>query len=447
MDLNIASNNYHGSGQLELNEIILSHITGNNPFLQINKSQMKIKHFQIIPFQYQINLLHMDKVKTQITKNDSLLKLGNSIVLNEKRELKSKENLNENKLENDNESSWIRKINIKNLNLDFTDNNTTPIFQFTMSDGELNLKDISNINDTTADFDLTAELNPKSKLVCNGEINFMTSDFYIDTDIRISDFDVTLLSPYIIKSFGYNIINGTLKSNSNLAIKNNKLETKNLLQLNNLQLLKKDSIKYNQNLNLIKISNMLRDKRGIITLEIPFKADLVNSEFQYTTTFFSVLKNVLINSASKMNFELTGSLDKNIQNESDFNTALDNVKPFDETYVILNFLPAKSELIRNEIKKLKPYLTKLNKKDIGVLIEIFVDKRIDLKEPNKDNQNNAISLSNNRRNTINTYFKKDLSLESNRIYHKIDKPNLFQNPYIEGISNNIAIIRLIQITN
>ena len=451
MEFNITSNNFYGSGQLELEDTALSHITGFDPFLKMEKSQLKIKHFQIFPFQYQINSIQMDSINTRLIKKGNDLKLGNSITINEKRSAQKELTDNEIKQKNARKSSWIRKINLENLNLEFLDSNTTPAFQFSLTDGFLNFKDISELEETTADFEIAANINQYGRLACHGEINFMTRDFFIDSEIRLADLDVSIFSPYVTTSFGYEIFSGKMKSNSQLKIKNRKLETENLLQFYDLKLIKSNKA-YNQNkLNLLKILEMLKDKRGLVTLEIPFKADLSSSEFQYTKTFLSIVKQIMTNTAGKMNMELAGSLDKNIQSETDFNTSLNNVKPFDDSYVVLNFFPGKPEFIKNELSKLDSYLTKLNRKNIGVLIEIYVDKKIDLVTPSEftemEIQKTANALSTERRKKLNSYFKDTLSIETNRIYHKINDENLMQNPYIEGISNNIAIVRLIQIIN
>ena len=114
----------------------------------------------------------------------------------------------------------------------------------------------------------------------------------------LANIELPPLSSYTARTLGYNLSSGTLNAEVDITIANGKIDGKNRLRLNQLQVKPVDSDKIKAlttqlSMPLDSALSMLRDKNNIIELNLPITGDINDPQFNLSDVINTALGNVM----------------------------------------------------------------------------------------------------------------------------------------------------------
>lgn len=132
----------------------------------------------------------------------------------------------------------------------------------------------------------------------------------LDIDVKFKQVELTTLTPYSSKFAGYRIRKGRLNLDLNYQINKGKLNAKNSVLLEQLQLGEAVSSPDAVNLPVRLAVALLKDNRGDIDIQLPISGDLNDPQFSVLPVVWQTLRNLIVRAVSapfKMLSGLTGS--------------------------------------------------------------------------------------------------------------------------------------------
>jgi hypothetical protein len=185
-------------------------------------------------------------------------------------------------------------LEIKNGTMDLVDKTTPDPFQYNLSNIELNADSIfSNADWVTLYADML--LNNRGKLAA--EIGFFPEDpmdlslNYVITDFLLSDLNI-----YSRHYMGFPILYGDMYYKSNTQILKGQLTSENKLVINNAEVGDKRGGLYNLPLKFALF--LLKDRDGVIDLDIPVRGDLNDPKVSIGKIVWQTFKNLIIKVAA-----------------------------------------------------------------------------------------------------------------------------------------------------
>lgn len=169
---------------------------------------------------------------------------------------------------------------------------------------------ISNIStDTTAGADLSIGAVVDSGGVVHVEGELDPFDYQRLTDVAVDIKDVTLppMSPMSIKLIGFPLIDGSSSLDLEYQINDSQLVSTNHVEIADLELGEKVEGQGDINLPVKLGVSLLKDKNGVITLDVPIEGDLNNPEFVMTSAIAAAAKD-LVGEVAKAPFRALGRL-------------------------------------------------------------------------------------------------------------------------------------------
>lgn len=141
----------------------------------------------------------------------------------------------------------------------------------------------------------------------SGAINPMASDRFTDLKVRFSDLELTTLTPYSAKFAGYRIDKGKLSLDLGYLITDRKLQATNKVVFNQLTLGDKVDSPEAMNLPLKLAVAILKDKDGVIDVDLPLTGSLDDPEFRIAPLVWKAFLN-LVTKAATAPFSLIAGL-------------------------------------------------------------------------------------------------------------------------------------------
>jgi outer membrane protein OmpA-like peptidoglycan-associated protein len=134
--------------------------------------------------------------------------------------------------------------------------------------------------------ELAASVGKYSRVNLQGNFQPFRERFSMDVTGNIEALDLPPISPYIVKSLGYNFVNGQMDMDVNLKIVLGKLQGESNFRLNNLKVKaaeKKTEAGQDTGLKMPLESTLklLRDKKNNIQLKVPISGDITDPQFSF----------------------------------------------------------------------------------------------------------------------------------------------------------------------
>jgi uncharacterized protein involved in outer membrane biogenesis len=144
-------------------------------------------------------------------------------------------------------------------------------------------------------------------LEITGQINPLAKRKHIDLMIKLSDLDLSAMSPYSGKYAGYAVEKGQLALDLSYLIDASKLDAQNRVRIDQLTFGHAVESKNATNLPVRLAVSLLKDRQGVIRVDLPVSGSLDDPKFSVWGVVWTVLKNLLIKAATSP-FALLGSL-------------------------------------------------------------------------------------------------------------------------------------------
>ncbi|ALA58324.1 DUF748 domain-containing protein [Nitrospira moscoviensis] len=127
----------------------------------------------------------------------------------------------------------------------------------------------------------------------DGRINPLSDDPFTDVSVRFKNVDLTVLSPYAMRFAGYAIKQGKASVDLQYQFSKSTLEAENKVVLEQLTLGDKVESPDATSLPVKLAVALLKDRNGVIHIDLPVRGNLQDPEFQYGRVLVGALMNVV----------------------------------------------------------------------------------------------------------------------------------------------------------
>ncbi|MBS0309179.1 MAG: DUF748 domain-containing protein [Proteobacteria bacterium] len=200
----------------------------------------------------------------------------------------------------------IRKLTLQGGKVRFTDNFIKPNYTANLMDLGGVVQGLSSDPASSATVDLRGQVN-SAPLSVAGNINPLKGDLALDIQAKVRDMELAPLSPYSGRYIGYGIEKGKLSFDVAYQIADRKLTAQNRLILDQLTFGDKVDSPGAANLPVHLAVALLRDRNGVIDINLPISGSLDDPQFSMGGIIVKVIVN-LIAKAATAPFTLLGSL-------------------------------------------------------------------------------------------------------------------------------------------
>jgi uncharacterized protein involved in outer membrane biogenesis len=200
----------------------------------------------------------------------------------------------------------IRKLVLKGGRVRFTDNFIRPNYTATLTDFGGLVTGLSSEASSSAAVDLRGEVN-RAPLSVAGRINPLSGNLSLDIKAKVQGMELASLSAYSSRYVGYGIEKGKLSFEVAYRVENRRLTAENRLILDQLTFGKKS-----ENPNAAKLPvqfavAVLRDRNGIIDLNVPIQGSLDDPQFSLGGIILKVIGNAIVKAVTQP-FALLGQI-------------------------------------------------------------------------------------------------------------------------------------------
>ncbi len=188
----------------------------------------------------------------------------------------------------------IGKLTLQGGQVTFSDRSIQPAYSAELSDLSGRITGLSSVAGTTADVDVHGAINRSGALVIAGKVNPLAKEIALDVQVSLKDIELPPASPYTGKYAGYVIDKGKLDLALAYKIANRKLDAQNKLVLDQFTFGDKvdspDAVKLPVRLAVA----LLKDRRGVIDIDLPIAGSLDDPEFKVWGAVLKVLGNLVV---------------------------------------------------------------------------------------------------------------------------------------------------------
>jgi flagellar motor protein MotB len=187
-----------------------------------------------------------------------------------------------------------------------TDRSIQPAFNIRLTDLGGRITGLGFEEADRADVKLDGKLGG-GPIAITGKLNPLAKKIYVDLVLRLSDLDLSGMTPYSGKYVGYAIEKGQLSLDLAYQINARKLDSKNKVRIDQFtfgqSIKSKDATKLPVRLAVA----LLKDRKGVIQLDLPVNGSLDDPKFKVWGVVLMMLKNLLVKAATSP-FTLIASL-------------------------------------------------------------------------------------------------------------------------------------------
>ncbi len=201
----------------------------------------------------------------------------------------------------------IAKVIVENGAADFSDDSIQPSFSAGIENLNGEITGLSTNNTSRASVKLEGSVDNYAPVSINGDVNFLAASAFSDLSMEFRNIDLTSFNPYSGKFAGYNIEKGKLATTLHYSIVDRKLDAQHHIVVDQLEFGKATDSKDAVSLPVKLAVALLKDRNGIIELDLPVSGSLDDPEFHAGSIIWRALKNLLIKVVSSP-FSALGSL-------------------------------------------------------------------------------------------------------------------------------------------
>jgi hypothetical protein len=201
----------------------------------------------------------------------------------------------------------IDVVKIAGCTADFSD--LSLILPFTAAIHSLggDIRGLSSVDTSRAGVTMDGSVNPSGMVTVRGEINPLRGDLYTDLAVVFKDFDLPALTPYSGHFAGREIDKGKMMLELKYRVAERELLGENRIVLDQLELGRKVESPDATSLPVGLAVALLKNRDGVIDLDIPVKGNLDDPKFSIKDVVIDVLVNI-VTKAVMAPFSLLGKL-------------------------------------------------------------------------------------------------------------------------------------------
>ena len=201
----------------------------------------------------------------------------------------------------------IKKVLIKDGLANFTDLSVTPHFTAAIQQLEGSVLGLSSKPGSRATVDLDGAVDAFSPVSIKGQVNLLGTPLYADLALDFRNMELSIFNPYSGKFAGYNITKGKLSTELHYKVEGRKLDAQHHVVIDQLEFGDKTDSKDAVSLPIKLAVALLKDRNGVIDLNLPVTGSLDDPKFRLGPIIWKVFVNIL-EKAVTAPFALLGSL-------------------------------------------------------------------------------------------------------------------------------------------
>ncbi|HWG68239.1 MAG TPA: DUF748 domain-containing protein [Steroidobacteraceae bacterium] len=201
----------------------------------------------------------------------------------------------------------IKKIVLHAGQAKFADLSVQPNFATGIQNIEGTVRGLSSKENSRAKVDIHGAVDEFSPVAITGEVNVLSAALYTDLGLSFRNMELSTFNPYSGKFAGYNITKGKLTTLLHYKVQGRKLDAQHHITIDQLEFGAKTASKDAVSLPIKLAVALLKDRHGVIDLDIPVTGTLDDPKFRLGPIIWKVFVNIL-EKAVTAPFALLGSL-------------------------------------------------------------------------------------------------------------------------------------------
>jgi len=201
----------------------------------------------------------------------------------------------------------IGTVKISNGSAKFADFTTRPNFAIGIEKLSGTISGLSSAPSSRAKVNLDGQVDRFSPVTIRGEVNPLAAETFLDMAMTFRNVELASFTPYSGRFAGYSIRQGKLSVDLNYKVNDRKLDADHKFVINQLELGDKVESPDSVGLPLKLAVALLKDRNGVIDLDLPVTGDLDDPQFRIGPIVWKVLVNLLTKAVTAP-FALLGSL-------------------------------------------------------------------------------------------------------------------------------------------
>jgi hypothetical protein len=201
----------------------------------------------------------------------------------------------------------IKKILLHAGAANFSDLSLQPNFATGIQSIEGTVTGLSSKPNSRAKVDIHGAVDQFSPVAITGEVNVLSAALYTDLNLSFRNMELSTFNPYSGKFAGYNITKGKLTTELHYKVDGRKLDAQHHIIVDQLEFGDKTESKDAVSLPIKLAVALLKDRNGVIDLNIPVNGTLDDPKFRLGPLIWKVFVNIL-EKAVTAPFALLGSL-------------------------------------------------------------------------------------------------------------------------------------------
>ena len=254
----------------------------------------------------------------------------------------------------------IDTFQLENASFAFTDQSFEPAVQVGLHELTGTVKGLSSALNTTAEVDLAGKIDEQAPFVIKGRINPLAAERFVDLEITNHNTQLTAFTPYTEKYLGHPLNKGRLTLGLHYQVQGDQLQAANRFLIDGLMLGPRNDSPEATSLPVKLGVALLKDRNGLIDLDVPIAGQLDDPEFRIGSAVIKVIANLIVKTALSP-FSLLGKLAGG-----------------GEELSFLDFEPGTTNLVEGELDKLAKLAKALTERPaVNLEIEGAVDRTRD----------------------------------------------------------------------
>jgi len=200
----------------------------------------------------------------------------------------------------------IGSVTLQGGKIEFSDLSIKPTYSAHVDELGGRISSLSSDQNTAADVEVRGKLNGTMPLEITGKINPLRDDLLVDLKARITDFDLSPMTPYSGKYAGYTIQRGKFSLEGEYKIVARKIDTQSRIFLDQFTFGERVDSPDATKLPVRLAVALLKDRKGEIRLDLPVSGSLDDPKFSIWRVVLQIILNLIAKAATSP-FALLGA--------------------------------------------------------------------------------------------------------------------------------------------
>jgi len=188
----------------------------------------------------------------------------------------------------------IARMTLRNGEVNFHDHFIQPNYSADLTGLGGTVTGLSSDPNELADMALNGRVNNQGQLDINGKINPLAGNLFLDVLAKLTDFELSPLTPYAAKYAGYGIEKGKLSFDVKYHVENRKLTAENHLFLNRLTFGERVESPTATKLPVLFAVALLKDRNDNIDINLPISGSLDDPQFSMGGIIVKAIINLIV---------------------------------------------------------------------------------------------------------------------------------------------------------